>query len=77
MSHVEILQICLTSATLFKLQPTSKGANANIDMFNKKTHLAGKQLNSLSNEGVQGRYLRRKSAFLTYFYMLVSFLNPK
>lgn len=41
--------------------PTSKGANANIDKFNKKTHLAGKQLNRLSNKGVQGRYLKRKS----------------
>lgn len=43
--------------------PASKGANANIDKFSKKTHLASKELNRLPNEGVQGRYLKRKSAF--------------
>lgn len=34
--------------------PASKGANANIDKFNKKTHLAGKQLNRLPDGGMQG-----------------------
>lgn len=40
---VEILQIYLISVCCFiRASAASKGTNANIDKFDKKTHLAGK-----------------------------------
>lgn len=72
-NFADLSDFCL----FIQASPTSKGANANIDKFNKKTHLARKQLNRLPNEGVQGKYLKRKSACFTNFYILASRLYPK